>query len=205
MEMLSFPQTNLGNVQETADQNSQELPFIRPNNGLTNALCEKTPSIKKEMKSDDDTKISDDSCYKDNSEKNLQPNKPSISKLVEPNIRAEHKSIEIDIQTSSAVTDLQDQTKSQSSNNLVLKSIQENTKPFEVVSNQNQYKENPVELVPEHRKENKTSDDMVSGYKQDNKNYVDTASKNKKWNKYYVNVGVEARKWKFGVGISTKM
>ena len=83
MEMPSFSQTNLGNVQETADQNREELLFIRPNNDLTNALCEKTASIKKEIKSDNDTKISDDRCYKDNSEENVQLNKPSTSKLVE--------------------------------------------------------------------------------------------------------------------------
>ena len=139
METQSFSQTNLGNVQETTDQNSQEVPFIRPNNDLTNALFEKTASVKKKIKSDNDTKILDDSFYEGNSEENVQLNKPSTSKLVEPN-RVEQKTIEIDIQTNSAVTDLQDQTKRQSSNNLGLESIQENIKPFDVVSTKTKIK-----------------------------------------------------------------
>ena len=139
METQSFSQTNLGNVQETTDQNSQEVPFIRPNNDLTNALFEKTASVKKKIKSDNDTKILDDSFYEGNSEENVQLNKPSTSKLVEPN-RVEQKTIEIDIQINSAVTDLQDQTKRQSSNNLGLESIQENIKPFDVVSTKTKIK-----------------------------------------------------------------
>ena len=139
METQSFSQTNLGHVQETTDQNSQEVPFIRPNNDLTNALFEKTASVKKKIKSDNDTKILDDSFYEGNSEENVQLNKPSTSKLVEPN-RVEQKTIEIDIQTNSAVTDLQDQTKRQSSNNLGLESIQENIKPFDVVSTKTKIK-----------------------------------------------------------------